>query len=97
MTYPEHDKLSAIADQSQAIGEFMEWLKDGARPQQPRLFLAHYVEGEECPVPLHTPTEDLLAEYFEIDQSKLEQEKRAMLDSLRARHDQATAQEVRGA
>ena len=24
--YPEHDKLSAISDQSQACGEFVEWL-----------------------------------------------------------------------
>ena len=25
--YPEHDKLRAIADQTQAIGEFIEWLE----------------------------------------------------------------------
>lgn len=26
-TYPEHDKLSAIHEKSQAIGEFLEWLE----------------------------------------------------------------------
>jgi len=26
--YPEHDKLQAISDRSQAIGEFLEWLQD---------------------------------------------------------------------
>ena len=27
--YPEHEKLSAIKDESQAIGEFLDWLKGG--------------------------------------------------------------------
>ncbi len=27
--YPEHDKLSAISDKSQAIGEFLDWLMYG--------------------------------------------------------------------
>ncbi len=27
--YPEHEKLSAVKDQSQAIGEFLEWLESG--------------------------------------------------------------------
>jgi hypothetical protein len=26
--YPEHDKLRAIKDKSQAVGEFLEWLRD---------------------------------------------------------------------
>lgn len=27
--YPEHEKLRAISDKSQAIGEFLEWLETG--------------------------------------------------------------------
>lgn len=27
--YPEHEKLRAIQDKSQAIGEFLDWLQDG--------------------------------------------------------------------
>lgn len=27
--YPEHDKLSAVSDSSQAIGEFLDWLECG--------------------------------------------------------------------
>lgn len=26
MRYPEHEKMKAIKDKSQAIGEFLEWL-----------------------------------------------------------------------
>ena len=42
-------------------------------------------EAEENPVfvPLHYSTERLLAEFFEIDLDKVEQEKRAMLDAIR--------------
>ena len=27
-TYPEHEKLRAVKDRSQTIGEFVEWLED---------------------------------------------------------------------
>ncbi len=27
--YPEHEKLARISEESQAIGEFLEWLKGG--------------------------------------------------------------------
>lgn len=27
MAYPEHDKMQAVATESQAIGEFLEWLQ----------------------------------------------------------------------
>jgi hypothetical protein len=37
--YPEHDKLSAVAAETQAAGEFVEWL--GSQ----RIFLATYIEG----------------------------------------------------
>jgi len=120
---PEHDKLAAIKHQSQAIGEFLDWLSER------NVRLADYREAkwicDECGVldledvnhpragvrydglhtdgPLyvhrmcgkpaeHVPqglymygktTVDLLAEFFDIDQNKLEAEKRAMLDQLR--------------
>lgn len=65
--YPEHDKLSAISDQSQVIGEFTDWAMGKG-----------YIEK-----PSFKPTQDILAEFFGIDQEKLEEEKRAMLASLR--------------
>lgn len=84
VTYPEHEKLDKVVQQWRALDEFMEWLKGSTRVQQPRLFLAHYVDGDAYPVPSRTPTDDLLAEYFGIDRVELEREKRAMLEHQRA-------------
>ena len=81
-TYPEHDKMSKIADKSQAIGEFMEWLE-----QEKNLTLCKPIpEGEEAAGqywPAYTPIQNLLAEFFDIDPVALEREKRAMLDEMR--------------
>ena len=123
--YPEHNKLSAIKEQSEAIGAFLEWLseqrielaryEDAASSDEPQdLIVGHtpdgqpiYVNdetGEESPFvrafrrranpdywhraegyyPIHKRIEAILAEYFEIDLNALEQEKRAMLNTLRA-------------
>lgn len=75
--YPEHDKLSLVADQTQAIGEFMEWLEGRG------VFLAHYVDGRNFPHEYNVGIRTLLAEWAGIDQDRLEAEKRQMLDSLR--------------
>ena len=76
--YPEHDKLTAVADQTQAIGEFIEWLEGKG------IFLARYVEGSNFPRHVHG-FRILLAEWAGIDENKLEAEKRQMLASLRER------------
>ena len=93
--YPEHEKLEKVKDKSQACGEFLEWLT-GAQGYT----LGEYHEHvEECTqvgykvcgmssdvlYPAPTVTRKLLAEFFEIDEDKLDKEKRAMLDELRAR------------
>lgn len=117
-TYPEHEKLQAIKEKSQACGEFLDWLKDvkgysimeylPAWTDGKPLFLtkdgkptsnldyAHRVNGSSVPNPEHdyrpegfyhprkSGTLDLLYEFFEIDPEKLDDEKRAMLDALRA-------------
>lgn len=94
--YPEHAKLDKVKDQSQTIGEFLEWL--GTKNRE----LATYRESKEPPYididgelksnekyipegwyPLNYSIEKLLAEYFEIDLNKLEKEKRQMLDEIR--------------
>jgi TusA-related sulfurtransferase len=69
--YPEHDKLAAISDQSQAIHDFIEWCED-----EKRIYLEHV---EDRPFSLR----DLLAEHFGIDLAKINQEKAAMVDALR--------------
>jgi hypothetical protein len=75
--YPEHDKLREVAEQTQAIGEFIEWLEGKG------IFLARYVEGSNFPRHVHG-FRALLAEWAGIDQDKLEAEKRQMLASLRS-------------
>ena len=39
MLYPEHEKLSAIQEKSQAIGEFIEWLHSTKK-----IYFAKYVK-----------------------------------------------------
>jgi hypothetical protein len=78
--YPEHDKLGVIRDQSQAIYDFLEWCAE-EKGAALAVDADHGYEGEKYWLP--TSRRDLLAEFFEIDQAKLEQEKRAMLDELR--------------
>jgi hypothetical protein len=82
--YPEHDKLQAVQEESQTIGEFLDL--------GPYMLCEHYAINPETGSPYIEPhwmpvrksISDILAEYFEIDQNKLEEEKRAMLDEMRA-------------
>lgn len=86
--YPEHEKLKAVQVESQAIGEFIEeWCS------QRGYALCQLVDsgkrtgfGAEV-VMEYTPVANvvgLLAEFFGIDQDKIEAEKRAMLGAMRA-------------
>lgn len=88
--YPEHQKLQAVKDKSQAIGEFLEWLQNtkGFRLAQWMKVpdeSAFAAEGDEVDdlVQKFPSVEKLLAEYFQIDLGKLEQEKQAMLEQIR--------------
>jgi hypothetical protein len=86
VTYPEHERLKAVSKESNAIGQFLDWLA------------GKYTIGKweelECPcgsgdeveqlMPARPPIEKLLAEYFEINLDILEKEKQAMLASIRA-------------
>ena len=80
--HPEHEKLAAIKDKSQTIGEFLEWL-----PTQGITLCTYYYgrkkgdDGGYCPAAASTTA--LLAKFFDIDLDKLESEKQQMLDSLR--------------
>jgi len=76
--YPEHTKLKAIQHQSQTVGEFLEWLDSKG------IQLCTYLRPDDnWPTRLATNNRDLLAEYFDIDQKVLEDEKRKMLDEQR--------------
>jgi len=65
--YPECEKLKRLRPASQKCGEFVEWLE---RKRAIR-FIGHQ------------STSRLLSEFFEIDENKLEAERRAMLDDCR--------------
>lgn len=75
--YPEHTKLAAIANKSQACGEFVDWLEGhGYHLCQASVTDNHYW-------PTHTSIQELLAAFFDIDRTAVENEKRAMLDAMR--------------
>jgi len=92
---PEHEKLKKVAERSQVCGEFLEWLR---QEKDVRLVTVHrHTEvcygGDgalECGLsagayePYNMYIQALLAEFFEIDQEKLEAEKVALLEWVRA-------------
>lgn len=103
--YPEHEKLSAVKDESQAIGEFLDWLKGGFEGSPGYEICEHHdgdyseaaliadaLSGRETEKefdpsgfrPIGATIPQLLARYFNIDQEKIESEKREMLAKLRA-------------
>jgi len=58
---PEIDKMHAVKDRSQAIGEFIEWIRSEKEYE-----IAFYPEGSDTLWPVNTSIEKLLAEHFEI-------------------------------
>lgn len=81
--YPEHEKLHAVHEKSQAIGDFLAWAaeehglrlcKQGGVPDY----------ADSLWWPDTRPMTRRLAEFFDIDEGKLEAEKREILDGLRA-------------
>lgn len=98
-TYPEHEKMSKIKDESQSIGAFLEWL----RGDRGLVIASYHSHTEGCGhIPRnsvnypadcgyvddqlqaeHVGIQDLLAEYFEISLLEIEEEKRKMLNEVR--------------
>jgi 2C-methyl-D-erythritol 2,4-cyclodiphosphate synthase len=78
--YPEHDKLHAVVDRSQEVGQFLEWM------QEQGWHFCKSVKYDEFDEPQlaiqYLNITKTLAEYFHIDLDKIEAEKRAMLDEL---------------
>jgi len=75
--YPEHEKLRAVREQAQSIGEFLEW----AHAERGWQLASYHEIGELAPV--GESRERMFAAYFEIDLVKLEAEKCAMLEKVR--------------
>mgnify|MGYP001566530051 CR=1 FL=1 len=77
MKYPECKKMRSVKEQSQTIGEFLDYLSGES------IVLAHYERSSDKLVPIYQSIENLLADYFDIDLDKVEEEKRQMLDEMR--------------
>ena len=71
MKYPEHEKMKAVRDKSEPIGEFLDNCK---------YTLCETVDNNF--VPVGKTIEKILAEYFNIDLNKIEQEKQQMIKEL---------------
>jgi len=74
---PECEKLSAVREKSQPLGEFLDWLE-----RERGLTLAEFEEHAEHYFPARIGTERLLAEYFNIDLGAAERERSALLKWL---------------
>ena len=83
---PELDRMLAVKEKSQTIGEFIEWLTNSS------LMICEY-GANTCPfcddeikalLPVRSTIEQLLADFFKIDLGKCEQERQQILADLRA-------------
>ena len=78
--YPEHEKMKAVRDRSQVIGQFLEWLF-----REQGLAVCEWREGPRVDAWERDSRniEQLLAAYFDIDLKKVDDEKEAMLAVIR--------------
>jgi hypothetical protein len=79
--YPEHEKLHEVVDKSQALGEFLDvWL-----PSQGLTICEIDDEISETRFfPTHRTIKSMLADFFDIDQKKIDEEKEQMLRDIRS-------------
>jgi hypothetical protein len=75
--YLEYRKFKLVEPEIQSIHAFMEYLLGKGH------FLAKYKANSSEINPVGTPFADIVAEYLEIDQVRLHNEKRAMIEELR--------------
>lgn len=85
--YPECEKMAAVKDRSQVIGEFLDWLLN-----EKEFVIAHYDpyesdHGGETLVCDQKDIEIWLAEFFNIDLDKIEKERCQILDEIRRKNE----------
>lgn len=80
--YPEHERQAAVLADAETIGVFLD---------TSGYVLAEHIkiEGYALPqlVPVSKSVQQIIADYFDIDLTKIEAEKRAILDALRGKDD----------
>jgi hypothetical protein len=77
--YPEHKRLSLVVDESQTIGEFLDF---GLAEQGLVLAEQSDLARPSRLLPTSKSIPSILARYFEIDQDKIDKEKGQMIDAL---------------
>jgi hypothetical protein len=85
LAYPEHVKLRAVRDQSQIIGQFLDWTQQELRAEL-RVWCEEPGVYDYIPVTIdgeYANIERLLARYFDIDLQKIAAEKDQMLADIR--------------
>ena len=78
--HPMHEKLQKVKGNSQAIGEFCDWLNE-----QGVFFASYgedYLEGKYA-YRVSMDIQNRLADFYDIDLVALEEEKRDMLRTIR--------------
>lgn len=83
--YPEHEKLKAVHDKSQIIGEFIDWA------ESEEVVLIDLDKNQHVG---EYRLRQLLADFFEIDLKKLEAEKRHMFTEIRLHSEKDTSEEL---
>ena len=96
METPELDKMSKVQDDSQVIGEFLEWAtSSGYNFTQTKTVKAEgyslnkdetYEYDKEIEAPVNI--EKVLAEFFEIDLDKANAEREAVFAAIRAHNEE---------
>jgi hypothetical protein len=77
--YPECEKLSAVGGDRRTIASFLEWCETKGLELRARSAGVNF-DGWD---PLHKSQDSLILEFLEVDENKLETERRAMLDAIR--------------
>lgn len=83
--YPHLARMEEVQEESQLIGEFIDWLSEQGmvicKPHEEARGAAYY--------PIMQTTEALLATRFGVDLNAAERERRAVLNEFNARHQAA--------
>lgn len=77
MEYPECEKLAEARDQIFLLQDFLDWLNSEG------IYLADYKEGGNYLSLVNAPIHELFHRFLGIDSSKLEEERKKIVDSFR--------------
>lgn len=86
--YPELDKMKAAREKSAVLSDFLDWMDENGIRLCRNNPDHYWAKGGEY-YPITENYEQLLAQYFNIDLNKVEEERRRILDEQRALNERA--------